>query len=110
MKTGDVKGAGTDANVSCLLFGQSPNTQTDKLPLKLSMSHANKFEEGQVDVFNLDAKDVGRLKKIKICKGTLPLEFCCQYYCHCYDNCLCFVCLFVCGRARPQWPGCQLVP
>lgn len=44
--TSDIRGAGTDANVSCMLFGDKANTPTFVLS-----SSKNDFEKGQVDEF-----------------------------------------------------------
>lgn len=61
--TGDVRGAGTDANVFIVLFGEDGDT--GKVPLKTSRTSKNKFERGQTDVFTIDAK-VGEVQKIRI--------------------------------------------
>ena len=53
--TGDVEGAGTDANMSINIFGV--NGDTGKRPLK--QRHRNLFEQGQVDKFTLEAVDLG---------------------------------------------------
>lgn len=61
--TGDVRGAGTNANVYIVLFGEDGDT--GKVPLKTSRTFKNKFERGQTDVFTIDAK-VGEVQKIRI--------------------------------------------
>ena len=60
--TSNIVSAGTDANVYIQLFGRS--STTDKLPLKKSLTNKNPFEQGKTDVFEIDAYDVGTLKKI----------------------------------------------
>ncbi|XP_012940880.1 lipoxygenase homology domain-containing protein 1 [Aplysia californica] len=62
--TGDVWGAGTDANVYVILFGD--NDHTSKMFLKSSMTNKNKFERNQMDEFLLELVNIGELKKIKI--------------------------------------------
>ncbi|KAI8493666.1 Lipoxygenase y domain-containing protein 1, partial [Branchiostoma belcheri] len=64
VKTGDVRGAGTDANVYTILYGENDDTGTQQL--KTSKNNSNKFERNQLDEFTLEAVDIGELKKIKI--------------------------------------------
>jgi hypothetical protein len=64
VKTGDQKNAGTDANVHMYIVG--PKGKTEKLPLKYSLTYTDKFERGHVDVFNMEALDVGEIDKIII--------------------------------------------
>lgn len=59
-----MKGAGTDANVYMWLVGEKG--KTDRLELKNSLTNLNKFESGCLDVFNMDAKDVGQAKSMTI--------------------------------------------
>ena len=56
-----VSGAGTDANVFLTLFGDLGDT--GERPLKHSDSNINKFEQNDVDVFTLEAADLGQLYK-----------------------------------------------
>jgi hypothetical protein len=62
--TSDLSGAGSDANVSCILYGDGGETQPLKLEAKSMMK--NLFERGQTDTFSVSAKDVGELQKLKI--------------------------------------------
>ncbi|XP_071988971.1 lipoxygenase homology domain-containing protein 1 isoform X1 [Engystomops pustulosus] len=64
VKTGDKKNAGTDANVFIVLFGEKDDTGF--MNLKASKTNKNKFERGKIDVFTVEAVDIGPLKKIKI--------------------------------------------
>nr|KAI8760088.1 lipoxygenase homology domain-containing protein 1-like [Biomphalaria glabrata] len=64
VKTGNVSGAGTDANVSLKIFGT--NGDTGNLQLRQSENSNNKFERGKTDLFKLEATDIGKIKKIKI--------------------------------------------
>ena len=48
MFTGDVRGAGTDANVFCIIFGDRGDTGERKL--HKSETNSNKFERGQVRI------------------------------------------------------------
>jgi len=62
IKTGADFEAGTDANVFLQLFGEKK--ETPKFELKYSISHTNKFERNNLDVFNLDSEDVGKFTKV----------------------------------------------
>lgn len=62
---GDVAGAGTDANVFICIFGDKGDTGN-----RVLTSQKNAFERNQVDIFNIEAEDVGVLKKIRIGHGT----------------------------------------
>ncbi|XP_039606557.1 lipoxygenase homology domain-containing protein 1-like [Polypterus senegalus] len=62
--TGDVYGAGTDANVFLIIFGDLGDTGERKL--SKSETNTNKFERGQVDKFTIEAVDLGQVFKIKI--------------------------------------------
>ena len=53
--TGDVDGAGTDANVCITIYGVNGNT--GKRPLK--QRGRDLFERGRVDKFRLEAVDLG---------------------------------------------------
>ena len=53
--TGDVDGAGTDANVCITIYGVNGNT--GKRPLK--QRGQDLFERGRVDKFRLEAVDLG---------------------------------------------------
>ncbi|XP_056399217.1 lipoxygenase homology domain-containing protein 1 isoform X2 [Hyla sarda] len=64
VKTGDKKNGGTDANVFITLFGEKDDTGF--MNLKASKTNKNKFERGKIDVFTVEAVDIGQLKKIKI--------------------------------------------
>ncbi|KAM6328427.1 LOW QUALITY PROTEIN: lipoxygenase homology domain-containing protein 1 [Alca torda] len=62
--TGNVWGAGTDANVFLSIYGIERG-DTGERQLKRS-NNLNKFEKGQVDVFTIKAIDLGELKKLRI--------------------------------------------
>ncbi|XP_052229243.1 lipoxygenase homology domain-containing protein 1-like isoform X2 [Dreissena polymorpha] len=62
--TGNVFGAGTDANVFCILFGEKDDT--GPVLLKASKTNTNKFERGNTDEFVIEAVNIGDLKKIRI--------------------------------------------
>jgi lipoxygenase homology domain-containing protein 1 len=61
--TGDVSGAGTDANVFVSIYGE--NGDTGERQLKESQNK-NKFERAQEDVFDVEAADLGKLRKLKV--------------------------------------------
>uniref|UniRef100_A0A2I3LLT2 Lipoxygenase homology PLAT domains 1 n=1 Tax=Papio anubis TaxID=9555 RepID=A0A2I3LLT2_PAPAN len=60
--TGDVRGAGTDANVFITLFGE--NGLSPKLQLTSKSESA--FEKGNVDVFRVRTNNVGLIYKVRI--------------------------------------------
>ncbi|XP_010011629.1 PREDICTED: lipoxygenase homology domain-containing protein 1, partial [Nestor notabilis] len=62
--TGDIYGAGTDANVFLNVYGDLGDTGERKL--SKSETNFNKFERGQEDTFTIQAVDLGILYKIKI--------------------------------------------
>ena len=64
MKTGDVRGAGTDANVNIQIFGKDGDTGL--LHLKSSDNTGNKFERARTDLFKLEATDIGKVWNIGI--------------------------------------------
>ncbi|CAE1278375.1 unnamed protein product [Acanthosepion pharaonis] len=64
IKTGDVRGAGTDANVFIKIFGIKDDTEI--FNLTTAENHTNKFERGHIDMFKINAADIGEIKKIKI--------------------------------------------
>nr|XP_020476822.1 lipoxygenase homology domain-containing protein 1-like isoform X2 [Monopterus albus] len=62
--TGDVYGAGTNANVFLTIYGNLGDTGERKL--NKSETNTNKFERGSVDKFTIEAVDLGQVFKIKI--------------------------------------------
>eukprot|EP00048_Salpingoeca_helianthica_P011487 m.165366 g.165366 ORF g.165366 m.165366 type:complete len:558 (+) comp15231_c6_seq5:1553-3226(+) len=62
--TGTERGAGTDANVKLILFGECGDS--GEHTLAESSTHRNKFESGQTDVFEVRCADLGRLAKIRV--------------------------------------------
>ena len=61
--TGDVRFAGTDANVRCMLIGNKGASS----PLYLQRSNnMNKFERGQTDIFAFDLPHLGDLEMCRI--------------------------------------------
>ncbi|KAF3695639.1 Lipoxygenase -like proteiny domain-containing protein 1 [Channa argus] len=64
IKTGEKKHAGTDANVFAILFGE--NDDTGIINLKACKNYKNKFEQGMINEFTVEAVDLGDLEKIRI--------------------------------------------
>jgi hypothetical protein len=62
--TGKRFGAGTDANVFITIFGERGDTGLR--PLRSSKSNRNKFENGKIDVFDLEAVSLGTISRIRI--------------------------------------------
>ncbi|XP_031222113.1 lipoxygenase homology domain-containing protein 1 [Mastomys coucha] len=73
VKTSDILGAGTDANVFIIIFGENGDSGT--LPLKQS-ANWNKFERNNTDTFNFsDMLSLGHLCKLRVWhdnKGIFP--------------------------------------
>ncbi|XP_061672103.1 LOW QUALITY PROTEIN: lipoxygenase homology domain-containing protein 1-like [Syngnathoides biaculeatus] len=73
VQTSDVRGAGTDANVCLIVFGEFGDTGT--LPLRES-ANRNKFERKTRDVFRFpDVLSLGELSKVRVWhdnKGAAP--------------------------------------
>ncbi|KAM6965464.1 lipoxygenase homology domain-containing protein 1 [Aplochiton taeniatus] len=64
VRTGDMAGAGTDANVFLTIYGDLGDTGERKL--SKSETNSNKFERGEVDKFSIEAVDLGQVYKIRI--------------------------------------------
>lgn len=64
IKTGDVFGAGTDADVHLKIFGEKGDS--DKITLRTSDNTKNKFERNQTDKFTYEFDDLGKIKSILI--------------------------------------------
>ncbi|XP_055036930.2 lipoxygenase homology domain-containing protein 1 [Misgurnus anguillicaudatus] len=64
VKTGEKQYAGTDANVFAILYGSKDDTGI--INLKASKNHKNKFEQGMIEEFTIEAVDLGKLKRIRI--------------------------------------------
>lgn len=61
VKTGDIRGAGTDANVFLQLFGVNGDTGECKLE-----SSGNNFERSKTDLFGIEAVDLGEIAKARV--------------------------------------------
>lgn len=64
VRTSDIVGAGTDANVWLTIKGQL--RAEEKLQLKKSLTHLDKFERGQEDVFEFALAPLGALESVTI--------------------------------------------
>ncbi|NWR34550.1 LOXH1 protein, partial [Tachuris rubrigastra] len=62
--TGEKRGAGTDANVHIILFGNEDKSEV--FQLSQSLEHQNPFERGKVDTFKIKTKKLGSLYSIEI--------------------------------------------
>ncbi|KAK3579121.1 hypothetical protein CHS0354_022141 [Potamilus streckersoni] len=63
--TGEKFKAGTDANVYLQVFGQRGDTGKRRLMTSKINPH-NKFEAGKIDLFEIEAVDLGTLTKVKV--------------------------------------------
>ena len=59
--TGDIRYAGTDANVHITLFGDKGDSGQKTLDTR-----KNNFERGKKDTFSVECPHLGKLKKIRI--------------------------------------------
>lgn len=62
IRTGDVRGAGTDANVSVTLYGDLGVSERQPL----SDARRKSFERGQTDTFEVEDHDIGSLTKLRL--------------------------------------------
>mmetsp|Transcript_24198 Transcript_24198/g.66238 ORF Transcript_24198/g.66238 Transcript_24198/m.66238 type:complete len:1512 (-) Transcript_24198:750-5285(-) len=65
VKTSDILGAGTDANVLLQIFGIKDGKEVSTGLHDLCSMH-NDFERGNTDVFMLTVRDVGRMERIEV--------------------------------------------
>lgn len=64
IKTGDVKGAGTDSNVYCVLIDENEGKSRDLL---LDVRWRNDFEKGSVDLFKIrNVPNLGKIRSIQL--------------------------------------------
>ena len=65
VKTSDLRGAGTDANVYVVIFGE--NGDSGQLHLKESQTNKDPFERNQQDVFSIPSLlSLGQLVKMRV--------------------------------------------
>ena len=57
-------GAGTDANVFLIMYGEKG--QSGKLKLKQSTNNSNPFEKGKKDIFKVITPNIGDITKINV--------------------------------------------
>lgn len=73
--TGNVRGAGTDANVYLQMFGNQGDT--GRLPLRQSENNKNKFEKARADIFTVEAVDIGQVSVREKCLLLNQIESYC---------------------------------
>ena len=66
--TGDVSGAGTDANVFCTIFGDKGDSGERKL--HKSETYKDKFERAQVSVMYRQGCEVDKERKERCCQNS----------------------------------------
>ena len=64
MFTGNIQFAGTDANVYATLYGSKGDT--GERQLRLSKTNRDKFERNNVDIFDVEAADLGEITRLKL--------------------------------------------
>ncbi|XP_032775722.1 LOW QUALITY PROTEIN: oxygen-regulated protein 1 [Strigops habroptila] len=62
--TGDKRGAGTDANVHIMLFGNEDKSEV--FQLSQSLEHQDPFERGKVDTYKIKTKNLGTYIQLKL--------------------------------------------
>lgn len=62
IKTGDITYGGTDADVYLKIFGKIGDS--DKVMLRSANNTSNKFERGQIDKFDLQFEDLGKVRSL----------------------------------------------
>lgn len=63
VKTSNILGAGTDSDIFIKIYGEY--RKSDFIEMKKSLTHRNKFEKGNTDVFEIKEEFFGELIKIK---------------------------------------------
>lgn len=66
VRTSDIRGAGTDAGVSVVLYGTQPDGTVIDSGRQVLDNSANNFERGQVDTFFVKCKDLGPLSRLVV--------------------------------------------
>eukprot|EP00049_Salpingoeca_infusionum_P008102 m.131391 g.131391 ORF g.131391 m.131391 type:complete len:2461 (+) comp13915_c0_seq1:231-7613(+) len=64
VKTGNVRGAGTDSRIKVIIYGA--NGDSGERELAKSKTYTNKFERNHEDKFDMEILDLGQLSKIKV--------------------------------------------
>jgi len=65
VRTSNIPGAGTDSDVLITLFGEKDGRVLVSKPQDLD-TYGNNFERGNIDKFNVKARDVGKITKIAV--------------------------------------------
>lgn len=74
VKTSDIKGAGTDANVSLQLFGEHAGKKHQSPEIQLDNSKDN-FERGRADIFEVQVSNYSAVFFVHSqCYGTLCVQ------------------------------------
>ena len=71
VRTGKVPGSGTDSNVFIRIFGE--HADTGVIQLKTSATNKNKFEIGSVDLFIIEAEEIGQVRYL--CNKMMNTSF-----------------------------------
>ena len=64
VKTSDVRGAGTDANVHVIMYGA--DADSGEIPLHIESDSGDKFERDALDVFVVNCLWIGDIKRLRI--------------------------------------------
>lgn len=64
IRTGDEKNCGISSQVFIRLFGPGKKQKTDKMMLKLAKK--SRFEPGSLEIFMVEAPDIGELRQIEV--------------------------------------------
>lgn len=93
--TGDVKGAGTDANVFVTIFGVNGDSGKRQLQQKFR----NLFERGRTDRFVMEMLDLGELLRVKVEHDNHGSN--CGWYLECIEvtnTAISVTTIFQCGK------------
>ncbi|XP_021244712.1 lipoxygenase homology domain-containing protein 1 isoform X4 [Numida meleagris] len=91
--TGDKMGAGTDANVHIILFGNE--NRSEVFNLSQSLEHQDPFEKGMVDTFKIKTKKLGSLHSIEIGHDGKGFAVICTSFRKGNTSLKCYVCLLI---------------
>jgi ribosomal protein L25 (general stress protein Ctc) len=61
VKTGDIRSAGTDANVFLTIYGEKKDS--GKIELARSENNKNPFERSKTDLFTVETEDIAKVYK-----------------------------------------------
>ncbi|XP_048360273.1 lipoxygenase homology domain-containing protein 1 [Sphaerodactylus townsendi] len=73
IKTGDVPGASSDSKVLIKMYGEKGDTKKEFLLIS-DNDLDDQFERGRTDIFTLDTRDIGKIKRLLIGHDNIGLQ------------------------------------